>query len=124
MAAFRDAGIWLCFSEDLARDFKLFAFLLQLPQVLTELSLSSPLFVPKRHLMVSVSCYKLISCETDVCFIRISGCNCGLIYNLICQALSILWALLFFSTVARLSFVLLLLCCFKALQYGFLMAIY
>ena len=33
----------------------------------------SSLFMPERHLLVSVSCLELVCCETDVCFLHVLG---------------------------------------------------
>ena len=40
--------------------------------------------------MISVSCLKLVCCETDVCFLRVFGFNCGLIHNFDKKQLSIM----------------------------------
>ena len=47
MTTFCKVRVWLCFSDDLPRDCEFFVFILQLPEVLAELGLISPLYVPE-----------------------------------------------------------------------------
>ena len=52
------------------------------------------------YIYISVSCLKLVCCETDVCLLRVFGFNCGLIHNFVHQAFSIQWEFFFFPAVA------------------------
>ena len=74
--------------------------------------------------MISVSCLKLVCCETDVCFLRVFGFNGGLIHNFVHQAFSIQWAFFLFPAVALFFLVLLWLCYSVVVQYRFVVAIY
>ena len=98
---------------------KIFVAVFQCPDVFAKFSLVAVFAVIEGLLVVSVSCFECVLCNTHICLISVLRCDCSLVDYVLLEAVVVQWAGLLFSAVAFFFFLCGGAFCFLLLDFFF-----